>query len=177
MALSSPQGRVYTIYVAPEAGGRMDRRFEVDVSMSGIVGDRYEAGVGSFSKVRKAIRHITLIGLADIGKGNLAAGVEYTGADTRRNIVTGGIELPSLIGVRFSIGGVALRGVEPCTPCDRPDNLLGRERRFKEAFHEFGGIRAKVLVPGKIRVGDDITVDPNQEDDIPDAAKNQNTPG
>lgn len=44
-------GRVRSLYVAPEAGAGPERRDEARVVEGGIAGDRYCRGVGRFSRV------------------------------------------------------------------------------------------------------------------------------
>jgi MOSC domain-containing protein YiiM len=75
----------------------------------------------------------------------------------RRNIVVRGIELTSLIGRRFRIGEALLEGTGPCTPCSRMDENLGQGGRL--AMKGLGGMTAKVIEPGRIRVGDAVTVE------------------
>ncbi|MBC7816938.1 MAG: MOSC domain-containing protein [Planctomycetaceae bacterium] len=75
----------------------------------------------------------------------------------RRNIVVRGIELTSLIGRRFRIGEALLEGTGPCTPCSRMDENLGAGGRL--AMKGLGGLTAKVIEPGRIRVGDSVATD------------------
>jgi hypothetical protein len=78
---------------------------------AGIEGDRYANGTGSFYKPGKPGQDVTLIeaeALEDVG---------LTAADSGRNVVTRGIGLNDLVGKRFRIGDVELRGAELCHPC------------------------------------------------------------
>ena len=75
----------------------------------------------------------------------------------RRNIVVRGIDLGSLIGRRFRIGEALLEGTGPCTPCSRMDENLGAGGRL--AMKGLGGLTAKVIEPGRIRLGDLVTPD------------------
>lgn len=75
----------------------------------------------------------------------------------RRNIVVRGIDLSPLIGRRFRIGEALLEGTGPCTPCSRMDENLGQGGRL--AMKGLGGLTAKVLEPGQIRVGDSVIAD------------------
>lgn len=68
-----------------------------------------------------------------------------------------GIELTSLIGKRFRIGEALLEGTGPCTPCSRMDENLGPGGRL--AMKGLGGLTAKVIESGRIRVGDTVTGD------------------
>lgn len=116
----------------------------------GLKGDRYSLGEGSFNK-KSGVgnRQVTLIN----GAFFEGSGFEFT--DTRRNIITSGVELMWLIGREFQIGQACLRGVKYCDPCDRPSNLSGKAG-FREAFHDRGGLVAEVIRGGMIRVSDPI---------------------
>ncbi len=76
--------------------------------------------------------------------------------ETRRNILTRGLDLDTLVGRRFRIGEVLALGTGPCNPCShlesvtRPGVLRGLVGR--------GGLRADILAGGAIRVGDPIEV-------------------
>jgi hypothetical protein len=135
----------------------------------GLVGDRYENGTGAYSKAprknvppalnqdRDIIRDISIISEEAINAANSEHGTTFTFDDTRRNILVRGIEdLRSLIGVVFMIGGVAMLGIEACDPCDRPSKLSGKAG-FNAAFMGRGGLRARALRDGEIKVGDTIS--------------------
>lgn len=68
---------------------------------------------------------------------------------TRRNVITRGIDLPTLIGVEFTLQGVRFAGVEECRPCDWMDRALGPGA---EAWLQGrGGLRARILTDGVLR--------------------------
>ena len=73
--------------------------------------------------------------------------------ETRRNIVTEGVDVNSLLGREFQVGTVRMRGAEPTRPCHRPSALV-QKTGFAEAFAIRGGVRAEVLSDGTIYVGD-----------------------
>lgn len=147
-------GIVKSIYIASEAGGEMVYVAEASLrEYAGIAGDRYGEGCGSFSP-RKG-RWVSLIEAEAIEAALQETGVDYTESETRRNIVTEGVELNGLVGVKFFIGRVALTGVELCTPCDRPDKL-SKNDGFKAGFAGRGGLRAEVLGGGTVAIGDAV---------------------
>jgi MOSC domain-containing protein YiiM len=114
----------------------------------GIDGDRYANGTGSFYKPGKPGQDVTLIeaeALEDVG---------LTAADSGRNVVTRGIGLNDLVGKRFRIGAVELRGAELCHPCR---TLRDRTGVFRELVGR-GGLCADVLVAGEFGPGDEIEV-------------------
>ena len=68
----------------------------------------------------------------------------------RRNVVTAGIDLNSLIGKTFTVQGVEFEGVCECKPCDWMDSAIapGAEK----ALQGRGGLRARILSSGTLRV-------------------------
>ena len=68
----------------------------------------------------------------------------------RRNVVTAGIDLNFLIGRTFAVQGVEFEGVCECKPCYWMDSAIapGAEK----ALHGRGGLRARILSSGRLRV-------------------------
>lgn len=69
---------------------------------------------------------------------------------TRRNVITAGVNLNSLVGVEFEIQGVRFLGTAECSPCHWMDEVIapGAEK----LLHARGGLRAKILTDGILRV-------------------------
>jgi MOSC domain-containing protein YiiM len=151
-------GKVINIFLAPNGGAPMESVNEVLAEAGkGLVGDRYHAGTGSFVKKVKNVvgkRQVTLINLSAFPGSN------FLPRETRRNILTEGVELMWLIGREFKIGEATFRGVKYCDPCSRPSKLAHKHHDFKDAFHDKGGLIAEVLESGLIRIGDDIVPPP-----------------
>ena len=84
-----------------------------------------------------------------------ADGLDLTEADTRRNLVTEGVPLNQLVGRRFRIGAVRLRGLRLAEPCVYLEQLT-RIAGLREALVDRGGLRAELLDDGELRVGDVI---------------------
>jgi MOSC domain-containing protein YiiM len=114
----------------------------------GIEGDRYANGTGTFYKEGKSGQDVTLI------EGEALDDVGLTAEDSGRNVVTRGIGLNDLVGKRFRIGAVELRGAELCHPCR---TLRDRTGVFRELVGR-GGLCADVLVAGEFGPGDTIEV-------------------
>lgn len=68
----------------------------------------------------------------------------------RRNVVTRGVDLNSLIDREFTIQGVTFRGASECTPCYWMDQaaIAGAEDWLRGR----AGLRARILTDGKLRV-------------------------
>lgn len=140
-------GRVVGIFVCPEKGDPMRELGEVHaVEGTGLQGDRYCLGVGSFSSASGGNRQVTLISARWFPESG------FTYADSRRNlIVSPEVELMYLIGREFQVGDAWFKGEKYCEPCERPDKLADKERgAFKRAFFDRAGIVATVTAGGRI---------------------------
>ena len=146
-------GNVVAIFIAPIAGGKMEEVEIVEaIADAGLAGDRYAVAEGSFNRKRPGRRQVTLINSIFFQNSNF----EY--AESRRNIVTEGVELMWLIGREFHIGNARFRGQYYCDPCLRPTRLSGKSEKFLEVFSDRGGLVAEVLVGGTIKKGDHISI-------------------
>jgi hypothetical protein len=146
-------GVIVALLVAPSAGAPLTRVAEAHaIAGRGLAGDRYADGAGTFSGSGRGYE-LTLIG-AEALDALATAGVEIAWEDARRNVVTRGIELNTLVGRHFRVGGVECIGrrlAEPCAHLQRftpPGVLAGLVHR--------GGLRADVLGDGVIRVDDSV---------------------
>jgi MOSC domain-containing protein YiiM len=155
--MNSKEGSVLAIFVCPNKGQEMAAVSQVDVVKErGIVGDRYAEGRGAYSNSKIAkIRDVSFISVEDIIEVNETREIPFKPWETRRNFITMDIDLRSLIGRNFMVGGIAMLGIEACDPCDRPDKLSGKSG-FKEVFTNRGGLRARVLDDGRVLVCDPI---------------------
>jgi MOSC domain-containing protein YiiM len=72
----------------------------------------------------------------------------------RRNLVTRGINLLALKDRRFRVGAALLEGSGECAPCSRMEEALGPGGY--NAVRGHGGIAARVIEGGEVRIGDAI---------------------
>ncbi len=148
-------GTVLAIFIRHIAGAPMQLVNEATaLAGQGLMGDAYSRGEGSYSQGKVGRRQVTLI------NGAFFPGSAFNHADSRRNIVTDGVELMRFIGYEFRIGGVLMRGVKYCEPCDRPSRISGNKESFEKTFFDRGGIIAEILKTGPIRVGDLVVPPP-----------------
>ncbi len=142
-------GRLEAIVVAPDAGAPAvlidEARAEPD---RGLQGDRYFEGRGTFSSAYARGHDLTLISEEALDDLSL----EATAA--RRNLVTRGIDLDALVGRRFRVGEVECLGQRLCEPCAHLERLTAPG--VLRALVHRGGLRADILTPGVIRVGDTV---------------------
>ena len=69
----------------------------------------------------------------------------------RRNVITQGIDLNSLIGKRFTMQDVEFEGICECKPCSWMDYAIAPGA--EAALQGRGGLRAKILTDGRLRAG------------------------
>ena len=119
----------------------------------GLRGDRY-----ADPKLRRSPDYqVTLIELENIEAFTEATGLALTPEMPRRNIVTFGVRLNDLCGKRFKVGDAVFEGLELCEPCS-----LFAKRTHREVLKFLdgkGGLRARILSGGQIRVGDFVGED------------------
>jgi MOSC domain-containing protein YiiM len=118
---------------------------------SGLVGDHY------FTR-SDGKRQVTLMQAEHVAAIASYLGVARVDAALlRRNLVTQGVNLIALKDKRFRVGKAVLEYTGECHPCSRMEENLGVGGY--NAVRGHGGITARVLVSGEIRVGDKIVVD------------------
>lgn len=117
---------------------------------TGLEGDHFK---GSLSGKRQVTliqkEHLEAVA-AMLGKEAIDPGL------TRRNIVVSGINLLSLKSQKFKIGGVVLETSGICAPCNRMEENLGPGGY--SAMRGHGGITARVVSEGDIRIGDEVSL-------------------
>lgn len=69
---------------------------------------------------------------------------------TRRNVITCGVDLNALVGKRFVIQGIEFEGVGECSPCHWMNHAIAAGA--EAALHGRGGLRARILTDGVLRV-------------------------
>jgi MOSC domain-containing protein YiiM len=148
-------GRIVAIHVAPAASAPMHELSAVQaVAGSGLVGDRYSAGEGFYSArpTDPGAREVTLFDADVLDWLKSEHSIELSAGEHRRNLTTRGVPLHELLGERFHIGEVVLEGVMDCPPCDHLEGLV--RKPLLQPLASRGGLRARILIGGTIRVGD-----------------------
>ena len=148
-------GSVVSLHLASVGGAPMQTIDEARAVVGrGIEGDRYCAGLGTYSNEPGSGRHVTLIEIEALEGLKRDYGIEIAPAQARRNIVSRGVALNHLIGREFSVGSVILRGTRLCEPCAHLERLSA-PGALRGLIHR-GGLRAEVVAGGTIRIGDTI---------------------
>jgi hypothetical protein len=140
-------GIVEAILIAPDTTAPVRGVDAAEATTAGLRGDRYEAGRGTFASHRPGSA-LTLVDAAVLE--SLPGAIDH-----RRNVVVRGTDLNALVGVIFTLGGATCRGRRLCEPCAHLDRLNGGGI-LRPLVHR-GGLRADVVAPGTIRVGDALT--------------------
>jgi len=119
----------------------------------GLDGDRYANRAGTFTPRSGRLNgyDLTLIEAEVLDELTLADGHRLEYAEARRNIVTRGIDLNTLVGQRFRIGDVECVGRRLCEPCAHLERLT-HKGVLRKLIHR-GGLRADILTTGNITVG------------------------
>jgi MOSC domain-containing protein YiiM len=112
----------------------------------GVEGDHYDTR-------RNGPRQVTLIAAEDLAATAAFLGLSEISPELlRRNLVVRGINLLALKDGSFRLGSALLEGSGECAPCSRMEEALGPGGY--NALRGRGGITARVIEGGEIRIGD-----------------------
>ncbi len=143
------QGKVEWIGIRPEKRKPLKVQDKVSVLENGLEGDHYAGGSGKRSVTLIQAEHITAI-------ASLLHREKIDPLDLRRNIVVSGINLLALKEREFKIGTVILKMTGLCQPCSRMEEIFGDGGY--NAVRGHGGINARVILPGEVRLNDRVEV-------------------
>jgi MOSC domain-containing protein YiiM len=148
-------GFVEGIFLAPTGGAQMKRvRAATVLEGCGLEGDRYCVGTGHWSRFGR-VCEVTFISAEDLDNIEQESGVGVKNGEHRRNVVTRGTNLKALRrGERFRVGEVAFEYRGPRSVCRHIEQLT--EPGMTQALKGRGGICARVIENGTVRVGDVI---------------------
>jgi MOSC domain-containing protein YiiM len=145
-------GRLAWIGLRPERRAPMVTASEARLEPGiGLLGDRWRGGAtGARQVTLVTAEHLKAIA-SYLGLG------EVTPDRLRRNLVIEGMNLLALKGRRFRIGGAVLEHSGECHPCSRMEEEFGPGGY--NAVRGHGGITARVVEGGVIRLGDAVNRD------------------
>lgn len=150
---ADPTGTLLEIWRTGEAAAPMQPLTSGRlVAGRGLAGDRYALGGGTWARYPDLEKQLTLIDVADVAAVAQETGAELTARDTRRNLVTTGLELAPLVGRWFAVGDALLFGMKRCPPCTHLERLTGV--KLVKAMARRGGLNAAVFGGAEIRPGD-----------------------
>jgi MOSC domain-containing protein YiiM len=142
------EGRVEGIFIGPERTLPVPVERVRALAGRGLDGNRYfydEAPPG---------RAVTLIAAEALEAFAEETRTVLTAAESRRNVLTRGIDLNALVGKRFRVGDVECVGVELCEPCLHLESVT-HPGVIKGMVHR-AGLNADLLTDGVIAVGDPV---------------------
>ena len=165
-------GRLERILLRSEKRGAVESASEaIAISGQGLQGDHQASGRTPRSGLSK--RQVTLIQSEHLPV--IAALADHTGVEPaalRRNLVIAGLNLLAARALFadcplvLRIGDeVQLEITGPCEPCSRMESTLGPGGY--NAMRGHGGVTAKVLAGGPLRVGDIVTVQATAHRNVP----------
>jgi MOSC domain-containing protein YiiM len=141
-------GRVEAIFISAEHGELPQPVASVvAVAGKGLVGNRY------FDDGRPE-KELTLIEAEALEALEVEHGIRLDGAASRRNVLTRGVRLNDLVGMRFRVGELECRGIELCEPCLHLEQMT-KPGVINGLVHR-AGLNAEILVGGELRPGDRV---------------------
>jgi MOSC domain-containing protein YiiM len=146
-------GRVEGIYITAEHG---DLPEPVD-SVRALAGRGLEGNRYFYDGNAPSGTALTLIAAEAVEAMEREHGISIETRESRRNVVTRGIDVNELVGKRFRVGDVECRGVELCEPC-RDLEQMTQPGIIKGLLHR-GGLNADILSDGAISIGDAVVAE------------------
>ena len=113
----------------------------------GIVGDRYHG---------TKHRHVTVQSLERLAEAASELGIPITPEGTRRNVTISCGDVPTAPGTLLTVGEVRLEVVRVVAPCRILDDEIAPGAAA--ALRRRAGSVCRVLVGGRVRLGDPITL-------------------
>jgi len=142
-------GRVEAINIGPERQLPAPVERVAAHAGKGLLGNRYYFDHGAGPG-----RALTLIAAESLEAMAAEHGIEITAAESRRNVLTRGIDVNALVGKRFRVGEVECVGVELCHPCKHLESMT--KPGVIKGLANRGGLNADILSDGEIAVGDEV---------------------
>ena len=147
------------IYTKSKGGEPMTRHASIKCEAGfGLEGDLYsERGKAQGGTVAPKSQ-VTMTASEALVACHDEYGLHLRPIECRRNLITVGVALNSLVGKTFRIGSsVTLRGVELCEPCNTLESMTGLKGLVNAMTHR-AGIRCEVIESGEIAEGDLISI-------------------
>ena len=136
---------IVAICTSPRVGAPMEQH-EVALlvpGVGGIEGDRYALRTGWWSDPQWPDQELTLF------EAEVAEAIGIAPSKARRNLVTRGVRLESLVGIRFRIGEAVVVGVRAFDPCRYIEDLTGEPGLTTALVGFNGGLRCHIEAGAK----------------------------
>ena len=152
-SVASVSGRVEAIFITRQHGAVPEPVERVSARAGGgLQGNRYYWDDGDAPSGRA----VTLIAAEAVEDFRRETGSSLQPAETRRNVLTRGVDVNALVGKRFRIGDVECEGVELCHPCKHLESMT--EPGVIKGMVNRCGLNADILSDGEISIGDAVVV-------------------
>jgi MOSC domain-containing protein YiiM len=151
MANLPQRGRLEWIGLRPAPHSSMRIVSSAQLDQQGLIGDRYQGASGTRAVTLLQAEHLPVI-------ASLLHIERVAPEMLRRNLLISGINLLALKNKQFSIGEALLEMSGLCQPCSRMERVFGPGGY--NAIRGHGGITARVLRAGSIKLGDELSVYP-----------------
>ena len=149
------QGELRWIGLRPERRADMlSVESAVLSTANGLEGDRYKGRTGQRHVTLLQEEHLTVI-------AGCSGRDQVKPEDLRRNLLVRGINLLALKNRIITVGDIELEITGLCHPCSRMEETLGAGGY--NAVRGHGGVTARVLTDGQIRVGDVVALGVQKE--------------
>ncbi|MEM8774795.1 MAG: MOSC domain-containing protein [Pseudomonadota bacterium] len=139
-------GRIEWIGVRPERKADVVTIEIAQLGEAGLEGDHARPGNRALTLIQA--EHLPVI-------ASFAGHNAIDPALLRRNLVVSGINLVALRKVSMTLGDATIQLTAPCPPCSRMEAALGQGGY--NAMRGHGGWYARVLSPGRLKIGDALT--------------------
>ena len=149
MGMARTIGEVISIHTVRERNGPAE---PLDVAMV-LAGYGIE---GDWRSHRRSGRQLTLVEEEALAAAGRALGALARPGSSRRQVVVRGLPLNPTVGKSLRAGDLVLEVTDLCDPCDNMEDKIGPGARA--ALANRGGICARVVKGGNLRVGDTIHV-------------------
>ncbi|VAW65985.1 hypothetical protein MNBD_GAMMA10-2835 [hydrothermal vent metagenome] len=143
------QGQLEWIGIRTRKRSPLTELQDVAVVKAGLRGDHYAGRSGNRSVTLIQYEHV-------LAFPALMHRDRVSYSDLRRNLVISGINLLALKDREFQIGTAVLKMTGLCHPCARMEQIFG-EGAYN-ALRGHGGINARVVEPGEIKLMDKLSV-------------------
>jgi MOSC domain-containing protein YiiM len=160
-------GQLEAIYLRPARGvDSISAQHTKAIAQKGLVGDR--ASNKPSSNPLGSNRQVTLIQAEHIAVISALIGAPVDATKLKRNLVVSGINLLATKSLfkdqimQIKIGEVILQVTGPCEPCSKMEIALGLGGY--NAMRGHGGVNAKVIKGGILKIGDAVSCETMQND-------------
>ncbi len=158
MGTFSQPGQLLWIGLRDSRRAPMNVVREAKASCEGLAGDHYSGRSGK--------RQITLIQAEHLPVIASCVGVDAVSPELlRRNLLITGINLLALKNRKIIIGDVEMELTGLCHPCSLMEQTLGPGGY--NAVRGHGGVTARITSPGRLSVGDPVTLVTTDQTDWP----------